>query len=248
MAVSILTMPQMEYAIDAIARYTIFSDVKAALVAQDVDGDWLDTQETWLSWAGYRRRAFVDLEGSTSSTEKWAAVAQAQITPAPSGALPATFDTAGGEEILIFGSMFAPGCTATMGGEPITIIAQTGGTILGLTPALAAAAANDIVVTSPADNAGTLSPGPATAAKDPTFVSITPDTGPAAGGSEHVLVGTNFVPGLAVTIGGHAAGVVWLNDTHLRVTPAAHAAGALDIVITNANTETVTAASGFTYV
>ena len=146
------------------------------------------------------------------------------------------------------GSMFMPGCTVTMGGEPVTILAMTPGTIYGLTPALAAAADNDIVVTSPTDLAGTLTPGPATAKKDPTFVSITPASGPAAGGSRHILVGTKFCPGVTVTIGGHACVVERMDEQTLVVTPPAHAAGALNIVITNTNAEDVTEVGGFTYV
>jgi hypothetical protein len=97
--------------------------------------------------------------------------------------------------------------------------------------------------------AGTITPGPATAKKTPTVTSITPNTGPAAGGSSHVILGTKFCPGVAVTIGGHACTTVkFVDEEHLIVTAAAHAAGALNLVVTNVNAEAVTKAGFFTYV
>lgn len=239
-----LTKEQREYINAAYLRGDV--DIKDTLVAQGVDGDWWDTISGPFMFEAMKQRAYADTV--SGSLEYWAQVAWNQITPAPAGCLQTTFDTEGGEEIIIVGSMFSPGCTATIGGEDITILAMSNGSIYGLTPPVAAGETNDIVVTSANDNAGTLTPGPATAVKTPVFTSITPATGPAAGGSRHILVGTGFTPGVAVTIGGHAAGVERQNETTLVITPAAHAAGALDIVITNTNEETVTEASGFTYV
>ena len=162
-----LTADQKEYLINGVATYLLFSDMKTELVDnQGVDGDFIDTCEASINLEAYKRRAFSDVAGFAGSDRQWAEVAWAQITPAPSGCAQSTFDTEGGEEIIILGSMFSPGCTATIGGEDITIISMTPGTILGITPALTAAADNDIVVTSAADNAGTLTPGPASAKKD----------------------------------------------------------------------------------
>ena len=200
MAVESLDKAQYDSVIEDLLKGTTFADISTRIVAEGVDKTWFDALETEFTWDMLKLRAYQDTYGFAGSTEGWATVALTQITPAPAAALPATFDTEGGEEIIIAGSMFMPGCTVTMGGEPVTILAMTPGTIYGLTPALAAAADNDIVVTSPTDLAGTLTPGPATAKKDPTFVSITPASAPAAGGSRHILVGTKFCPGVTVTI------------------------------------------------
>jgi len=248
MAVESLTKEQYDSVIEDMLKGTLFSDISTAMQAQGVDATWFNALETAFTWEMLKRRAYSDTYGSAGSDRGWAETAWAQLTPAPTATVPATFDTEGDEEIIIAGSLFSPGCTATMGGEPIRILSMTPGTILGRTPPLAAAADNDIVVTSAADNAGTLTPGPATAKKTPAFTSMTPDTGPAAGGSRHILVGTGFTPGVTVAIGGHACTVERLDEQTLVVTVPAHAAGALNVVITNTNAEVDTEVGAFTYV
>jgi hypothetical protein len=248
MAVESLTKEQSDYVIDELLKATLFSDISTIIVAQGVDKTWFDALESEFTMTMLKRRAFSDTYGFAGSDRGWAEVAWAQITPAPSAAYPASLDTEGGEEIIIVGSMFSPGCTATIGGEDIEIIAMTPGTILGITPALAAAADNDVVVTSATDLAGTLDPGPATAKKTPTVSSMTPNTGKAAGGSRHIITGTKFCPGVTVTVGGHACTVQLLDEEHLAVKVPAHAAGALNLVVTNVNAEAVTKAGFFTYV
>jgi len=249
MAVESLTKAQYDYAIDELLKGTTFADVSTELVAQGVDKTWFDALETSLTMTMLKQRAYSDTYGFAGSDRGWAQAYWNTLTPAPTGALPATFDTEGGEEIIIFGSLFPPNIEVTFGGEPVTIISHTPGTILGLTPALAAAGANDIVVTNTdADTDGTLTPGPATAKKTPTVSSMTPNTGPAAGGSRHIVTGTKFCPGVTVTVGGHACTVELLDEQHLAVVVPAHAAGALNLVVTNVNAETVTKAGYFTYV
>jgi hypothetical protein len=248
MAVESLTKEQYDSVIERLLQGTSFSDISTDIVAQGADKTWFDALETNFTMAMLKRRAFSDTYGFAGSDRQWAEVAWAQITPAPSGTYPATFDTEGGEEIIIVGSMFSPGCTATIGAEDITILSQTPGTILGITPAHAAAANLDVVVTSAEDNAGTLTPGPAYAKKTPTVTSITPNSGPAAGGSRHIVTGTKFCPGVTATIGGHACTVELLDEQHFALTTPAHAAGALNLVVTNVNAEAATKAGFFTYV
>ena len=63
------------------------------------------------------------------------------------------------------------------------------------------------------------------------------------------LTGTGFVTGAAVTLGGAAAtSTSVVNDTTITATTAAHAAGAVDVVVTNPDTQQGTLAGGFTYV
>ncbi len=84
----------------------------------------------------------------------------------------------------------------------------------------------------------------------PTFTSITPANGPAAGGTTVTIVGTNFVSGgsLNVTIGGVAAtNVVVADSTHITATTPAGTAGSQNVVITNNDGQTVTATGAYTY-
>jgi uncharacterized delta-60 repeat protein len=84
----------------------------------------------------------------------------------------------------------------------------------------------------------------------PTFISITPNYGPTAGGTAVTIVGTNFVSGgsFGVTIGGADAAAVFVNTTHITATTQPHTAGANDVVITNKDGQTVTGAGAYTYV
>lgn len=84
----------------------------------------------------------------------------------------------------------------------------------------------------------------------PIFASITPNTGPAAGGTAVVIQGDGFVPGSTVTIGGNPATsiVVVSVQTITCVTPAG-TVGARDVVITEPGFDagSVTAAGAYTY-
>src|SRR5437016_13781897 len=64
--------------------------------------------------------------------------------------------------------------------------------------------------------------------------SVTPNTGPTAGGTAVTIGGSGFLATTSVTFGGTAATsvVVVNNNTITAVTPA-HAAGAVNVVVTN---------------
>jgi CSLREA domain-containing protein/uncharacterized repeat protein (TIGR01451 family) len=82
----------------------------------------------------------------------------------------------------------------------------------------------------------------------PTIASITPATGPPAGGTPITIVGTNFTPGATVTIGGLAAtSVVVVDATTITAVTPAHAAGTVDVMVTVAGPRSVTRTGGFQY-
>jgi hypothetical protein len=89
---------------------------------------------------------------------------------------------------------------------------------------------------------------PVTAA--PVFSSITPNTGPTAGGTAVTITGTDFDSGgsFGVTIDGANAAGVYVSPTTITATTPAHAAGAVDVVITNNTGEIATGTGAFTYV
>ncbi len=82
----------------------------------------------------------------------------------------------------------------------------------------------------------------------PTLSSVTPTTGPTAGGTAVTLTGTNFQEGATVSFGGSAAtGVTVVNSTTITATTPAHAAGAVNVAVTNPTGQSGTLISGFTY-
>lgn len=85
-------------------------------------------------------------------------------------------------------------------------------------------------------------PGP------PTLSAVSPSTGPVGGGKPVVITGANFSDGLTVSFGGEAATGVTVSDgaTINAVTPT-HAAGSVDVVVTDKDGRSATLANGFTY-
>jgi len=68
----------------------------------------------------------------------------------------------------------------------------------------------------------------------PTVSSISPTSGTTAGGTPVTITGTGFLSGATVTIGGAAATNVTLsNSSTITATTPAHAAGAVNVVVTN---------------
>lgn len=78
--------------------------------------------------------------------------------------------------------------------------------------------------------------------------AVTPATGAAAGGTHVTLTGSYLTPGTTVTVGGVAAtGVTVDSPGQMRFITGAHAAGVVNVVITNDSGAT-TATGAFTYV
>jgi len=82
---------------------------------------------------------------------------------------------------------------------------------------------------------------------DATIASVTPATGPVAGGTNVTIKGANFGGVSAVSFGGTAATLVAIVDeTTLTCRTPAHAAGAVNVVVTD-DSGAVTKTGGFTY-
>jgi hypothetical protein len=81
------------------------------------------------------------------------------------------------------------------------------------------------------------------------FTAVTPNTGLTTGGTTVTITGTGFSYDTAVTFGGSAAtSVVVSGSTSVTCVTPAHAAGAVNIVVTKPSIpESVTAVGAFTY-
>ena len=90
-------------------------------------------------------------------------------------------------------------------------------------------------------------PTPPPVTVGPTVLSISPTSGPTAGGTVVTVRGANFVTGATVTVGGVAAtGVTVTGSTTIQATTAARAAGPADVSVT-VDGKSSTLASAFTY-
>jgi len=82
----------------------------------------------------------------------------------------------------------------------------------------------------------------------PTVSTISPTSGTTAGGTPVTITGTGFLAGATVSLGGTAAtGISVVNSTSITATTPAHAAGAVNVVVTNTDTQSGTLTNGYTY-
>jgi hypothetical protein len=89
---------------------------------------------------------------------------------------------------------------------------------------------------------------PVEAAPAPTITSISPALGPSVGGTAITIIGTGFVAGATVDIGGApATGVVVGGSTTIIATTPAGTPGAALVTVTNADTQATTLSGAFTY-
>jgi hypothetical protein len=92
--------------------------------------------------------------------------------------------------------------------------------------------------------------GATESALPPQVYEITPNSGDIAGGTALVIEGDNFTGVTSVTIGGVATTAFSVvDDSEIRCTTGAHAAGAVNVVLDKTGTANdVTVTNGFTYV
>src|SRR2546422_4288893 len=78
--------------------------------------------------------------------------------------------------------------------------------------------------------------------------ALSPSSGTSSGGTAVTLTGTGFTAGATVSLGGTATtNVTVVSSTSLTATTAAHAAGAVDVVVTNSDGQSGTLTGGYTY-
>jgi hypothetical protein len=87
-----------------------------------------------------------------------------------------------------------------------------------------------------------------TSAAAPVVTGASPSLGPTAGGTLLTIVGSNFQAGAMVSVGGVAAiGEAVFGSTMITATTGAHAAGTVNVVVTNPGGQSATLTGGFTY-
>ncbi|MDP3396419.1 MAG: IPT/TIG domain-containing protein [Methanoregula sp.] len=159
------------------------------------------------------------------------------ITPASGTTLGGTTVTISGTNLIGANAGGVNG-NVTIGGSLVTIVSVVSDSITATTPAHAAGAVNVVITTPNGTATGT---GVYSYGAPPTFTSITPASGTTAGGTTVTISGTNLIGANAggvkgnVTMGGSPATIVSVVSGSITATTPAHAAGAVDIVITTPN-------------
>ena len=170
--------------------------------------------------------------------------------PAPTvGSItPNSGPVAGGTSVTITGTGFLAGATVSLGGTAATNVNVAGSTSLTATTAAHAAGAVSVAVTNSDAQSGTLTNGYTYRNPAPTVTSITPNAGTTAGGTSVTITGTSFLAGATVSFGGTAAtNVIVVGSTSITAVAPAHAAGAVNVVVTNTDAQSGTLTNGYTY-
>ena len=157
---------------------------------------------------------------------------------------PGSGPTAGGQSVVITGLDLAGTTSVTFGGAAGSITSTTPTSITVTTPA-AASGTVDVVVTTSTPGVRTLT-GAYRYLASPIIGSIAPNSGSTSGGQSVTINGTNLSNATSVTIGGSPAPITGNTSTSITVTTPAHAAGAVNVVVTTPG-GTVTSTNGYTY-
>lgn len=155
--------------------------------------------------------------------------------------------TAGGTTVTVSGSGFVPGEAVHFGSTAGTnLVVLSGGTLLVTAPSEAAATI-DVTVVNSAPGTGTS----ATSAADqftyvaaPTVTAVSPNGGPAAGGTTVTVTGSGFVNGATTVDFGVAASTnVTVNSSTSLTAISPAGSGAVDITVTTAGGTSPTSAT-----
>ena len=171
------------------------------------------------------------------------------VVPVPTfdSITPAFGSTYGGTVVIIAGTNFNGATAVTIGGTAATsYTVDSPLQITATTPAHAAGIVNVAITTAGGTATGT---GEYTyVVPVPTFTNIASASGPIAGGTSVIITGTGFTGATSVTFDGTAATSFTVNNSaQIIATTPAHAAGAVDLVITTPG-GAATAIAAYTYV
>ncbi|MGZ8812224.1 MAG: IPT/TIG domain-containing protein, partial [Thermoanaerobaculia bacterium] len=109
---------------------------------------------------------------------------------------------------------------------------------------------NSFAQTSTRRLVGTTSTGIYMLALDPApavTAALSPSSGSSSGGTTVTITGTGFKSGVTVMFGGTPGTVTGSTGTSITVTSPPHAAGAVDVAVSNTDGQTAVVSNGFTY-
>lgn len=180
-------------------------------------------------------------------------MSQQSNSPSVISVVPDTGSPAGGTVVTINGSNFTSGTQQTtplvsFGRIPATRVSVLSSAQLSaVVPAHPAGTVN-VKVTTADGTSSSLASAFTYTATSLTIKNVSPISGPAAGGTTVTISGASFQSGVSVTFGGLAASSVTLSNSNsiVAVTPE-HSSGPATVTVTNANGQSATLSSGFTF-
>jgi heme/copper-type cytochrome/quinol oxidase subunit 2 len=179
-------------------------------------------------------------------------VTAAAPSPTISGLSPSSGPAAGGTAVTITGTNFVSGTTVSFGGvSAASTTFNSSSSITAVTPQQAVGTV-DVTVRNP-DGSSVTFTGFTYVAAAPVISSVSPASGPMAGGTTVTITGSGFQNGASVTFGGlSATSVVVASASTITATTPAHPTGdqpdlAVDVRVANPDGQSATKTSAFTY-
>ncbi len=168
--------------------------------------------------------------------------------PAVSSVTPQGGAPAGGSSVTITGSGFTGATNVAFGPTQATSLTVNSDTQITVSSP-AGSGTDDVRVTTTKGLSAVTSADGFTYGNVPAVVSISPGSGPAAGGTDVTVNGTGFTSNATVSFGGAAATGVAVNAQGTQLTAVSPpGAGLVDVVVTTAvGTSATTAGDQFTY-
>ncbi|MEZ4297787.1 MAG: IPT/TIG domain-containing protein [Polyangiaceae bacterium] len=123
----------------------------------------------------------------------------------------------GGARLLVSGSDFGEGATATIGGKEAAVKWKNGGLLEVMVPAGSDVGATDLVVTNPDGQSATVAFTYERVPTPPKLIAVTPSRGPTHGNVTVVLTGDNFDEQTVVRIGEVRTTTKVLSQTEMEV-------------------------------
>ncbi|NBT31268.1 MAG: phospholipase, partial [Rhodobacteraceae bacterium] len=189
-----------------------------------------------------------DQRGSTDS--EIVSITVSNLVPVISSLSPTNGPLAGGTSVVITGQNFATATGVSFGGTAATsFVVDSATQITAVSPAKSAGQV-DVAVTNTNGTSTNTVNDDFTYVAAPAIASVSPLSGPTAGGTSVVITGTDFTGVTAVSFGGTAASSYTVDSaTQITATSPAGAAGQVDIAVTAIGGSSAnTANDNFTYV
>jgi large repetitive protein len=186
-----------------------------------------------------------------ADSAKYAAPAQGSIniaaTPTVSSISPTSGPAAGGTTVSITGTNLASVSAVQFGGVAARSFSYVGGnTVTAVSPA--GTGTVDITVTTPGGTSATSAADRFTYAPVPAVTSVSPSSGPAAGGTVVTITGSGFLAVAGVQFGATAATSFTLNSATSITATSPSGAGTVDVTVTAlGGTSATSAADRFLY-
>ncbi len=169
--------------------------------------------------------------------------------PRITGMSPTTGPAASGTALTIDGTGFTGATAVSFGGTPAASFAVNSDNAISAVTPLTSPGTVDVAVTTAGGPSSASTINQFTFVAAPTVASVTPNSGPVAGGTSVTITGANFSGATQVAFGGNPTGFTVNNDSSITATsPFSDSADTVDVTVTTVGgTNAPSGADQFTY-